>query len=248
MQDLDPVARGRAHRSTSSSTAARTVASSTSRPTCGAPGRSSRTKPTPASVRFLSRAERREHLVDGDGGVEARRQPVASQDLANLGAQLVGAREPQRREQAEPDGLAVAVPRVPARRLDRMPDGVAEVEDRAAAGVALVVGDDLDLRPRAGEDDVVEAARIEALDRADPLPERAARDQRGLQHLDEPRAQLASGRVVSVAGVGEHRRRQVVGADVVLRLRQVHPGLAAVGRVDLGDQVVGTWTTGTPRW
>ena len=81
-----------------------------------------------------------------------------------------------------------------------MADGVAEVEHRAAAGVALVGGDDLELRPRAGEDDLVELVGVERADRAHALPERAAGDQRRLEHLDEARRELAGGQRASVAG------------------------------------------------
>ena len=60
----------------------------------------------------------------------------------------------------------------------------------AQAGVALVGGDDLALVAGAGEDDLVEAAGVERLDRAHPLPERAAGQQAGLEHLDEAGGEL----------------------------------------------------------
>ena len=72
-----------------------------------------------------------EHRVDLDRRVEGDRQAVAAQDLLDLVAQLRRVGEPQRRQQAEADRLAVAVARVAARRLDRVADRVAEVEDAA---------------------------------------------------------------------------------------------------------------------
>ena len=55
-----------------------------------------------------------------DGGVERGRQPARREQLADLGAQRVLAGEPQRGEQPERDGLAVAVARVARRGLDRV--------------------------------------------------------------------------------------------------------------------------------
>ena len=80
------------------------------------------------------------------------------------------------------------------------------------------------------------AAGIERLERPHPLPELAAGEQAGLQHLDEAGRELLGRQRRQGRGVGEHRRRQVVGAGVVLALGQVDAGLAAVGGVDLGDQ------------
>ena len=106
----------------------------------------------------------------------------------------------------------------------------------AQAGVALVGGDDLALVAGAGEDELGELLGVEPLERAHPLPELAAGQQAGLEHLDEAGRQLLRRQGGERRRVGEHRGRQVVGAGVVLALRQVDPGLAAVGGVDLGDQ------------
>ena len=86
------------------------------------------------------------------------------------------------------------------------------------------------------EDHLVERGGVELLDRAHALPQRAAGDQRRLDHLDEPGGELGRRQRRQQRGIAEHRRRQVVGADVVLGRRQVDAGLAAVGRIDLGDQ------------
>src|SRR5262249_61317692 len=131
------------------------------------------------------------------------------------------------RRQAQPDRLAVAVALVPARRLDRVPNGVAEVEHGPQAGVALVGRDDLALVARAGEDDTVELRRVDRVDRAGPLPEIAAGQQPRLQDLDEAGAELLLRQARQRRRVGQDRRRQVVGAGVVLALREVDPALAA---------------------
>src|SRR5258708_2617224 len=84
--------------------------------------------------------------------LKRHRQPMRNQQLTHLGAQLLAAREAQGGEQTEADGLAVAVAGVAGGGLDRVADGVPEVEDLAAAGGALVLGDDGELRARAFED------------------------------------------------------------------------------------------------
>ena len=113
------------------------------------------------------------------------RQPVAGEDRLDLLAQRRRLGEPQRRQQAEPDRLAVAVALVRGRRLDPVADRVAEVEHLAQAAVALVGGDDLALEAGAGEDDVGQLDRVELFDQPHPLPQRAAGQQPGLQRLDE---------------------------------------------------------------
>ena len=73
----------------------------------------------------------------------------ADQQLAHLVAQLPGARQSQRREQPEPDRLAVAVARVSGDGLDRVADRVAEVEHLPQSAVAFVLRDDPQLCQRA---------------------------------------------------------------------------------------------------
>ena len=167
------------------------------------------------------------------GRVERRRQALSREQRLDLLAQLRRPGEPQRREQAERDRLAVAVLRVPGRGLDRVADGVPEVEDLAQAAVPLVLGDDPELRPRAVDDHRRIVRRRPA---AHPLPQRAAGDQRRLDHLGVPGGELLRRKRAQRRGVDEHRRWLVVGADVVLRLREVDAGLAPVGRVDLRDE------------
>src|SRR5450759_5237059 len=83
--------------------------------------------------------------------VERHRQSARPQQLAHLLAQGILTGEVQRREQAEPDGLAVTVALVPGDGLQSVADRVSEVESLARARVALVFGDDSELRARAGE-------------------------------------------------------------------------------------------------
>ena len=125
---------------------------------------------------------------------------MAVEDRLDLRAQLRGFGEPQRREQPEAHRLAVAVALVAAGRLDRVADCVAEVEHRAAPGVALVGGDDLELRPRAREDELVEIAGIEVVDGADALPEAPPAIRPVLSTSTNPAASSARGSVASASG------------------------------------------------
>src|SRR5262249_20285404 len=129
--------------------------------------------------RLLVAGDGVDHPADVDRWIERDRQPVRGEDSLDLLAQPVGVGEPERGEQTEPYGLAVAIARVAGGGLDRMADRVPEIEDGTLARVALIAGDHLDLRPRAGEDHVLEALRIQDLHRADAVPELSARDQAG---------------------------------------------------------------------
>ena len=169
-----------------------------------------------------------------DRRVERGRQPLGGEQARDLVAQLGLLGERQRGQQPEADRLAVAVALVAGDGLDRMPNRVAEVEGLAQAGVALVLGHDPQLDARAGEHEV--AVGCAALARAHAPPQVAAGDQAGLDHLGPARRELLLRQRGERRRVGEHRRGLVVGADVVLALREVDAGLAAVGGVDLGDQ------------
>ena len=218
------------HRAVNSSRASRTSRGSTGRPVRTSPGASTSTKPTRPARRFLSPCIARHHGLVVDGRVERGRQPARGEQLRHLGAQRVLAGEPERGQQPERDGLAVAVARVAGRRLDPVPDGVAEVEHVAAAAVALV----LRRRRRAS------CARTRA-----PSPCRARRRARTRSHSGppaisavlttsaQPGRELGRRERGQRRRVDEHGRRLVVGARVVLALREVDAGLAAVRRVDL---------------
>ena len=96
----------------------------------------------------------REHDLSGSASVERGRQSCAAQQLLDLVAQLVLAGQPQRGQQPERHGLAVAVAGVAGDRLDRMADGVAQVQHLAQAAVALVARHDRELRQRARGDEL----------------------------------------------------------------------------------------------
>ena len=193
VQDLDPVvAVGLIDGAASSSTAARRLSGSTrlarSRPRPGA--RAARSRLPPRS-RFLSRSRASSTASGSTSAASAVGSPCAAEDPRDLGAQLRRPREPKRRQQSESHRLAVAIAPVAARRLDRVADRVTQVEHRAAPGVALVGGDDLELGPRAGEDHVAELCRgrggrsSRTRSHSSPPAIRA-----GLHDLDEPRRQL----------------------------------------------------------
>ena len=84
--------------------------------------------------------------------IERTGSPRAASSSADLLAQSVLARQPQRGEQPERDRLPVPVGGIAGHGLDRVTDGVAEIEDLAHAVVALVAGDDPQLGLRAGGD------------------------------------------------------------------------------------------------
>ena len=127
----------------------------------------------------------------------------------------------------------MAVARVAGGGLDRVPDGVAEVQDLPDAGVALVARDDPQLGQRARRDQAgVGRIRVPA----DALPQLAAGDQRGLDDLGVAGGELGRRERLERRGVGDHGRRLVERADVVLGLGEVDAGLAAVGGVDLRDE------------
>ncbi len=185
---------------------------------------------------LLVAADRVEDGVGLDPRVDHDRQPGALEQGGDLGLELSGAGETERRDEADRYRLAVAIAAVAARRLDRVADGVAEVEHRAQPRVVLVGGDDVELRPRAVEDERGDRRGVDRVERPDPVPERAAGDQRRLHDLGEAGRQLGGGKRGERGGVGQHGGGLVEGADVVLGLGQVHAGLAAVGGVDLGDE------------
>ena len=205
----------------------------------GSPGRSrSDERRRPSASRFLSRSIASSTASVVDRRVERGRAGRAASSSPATSSRSSPA--PERRSAASrpsADRLAVAVAAVAGRRLDRVADGVAEVEHLAAARVALVGGDDVDLRAGAVEDHVVELVGVERRRARAPAPRArrprsapSSRPRRSRPRAPRPAASQASpGRRARPPGM-------VVGADVVLGLGQVDAGLAAVGGVDLGDQ------------
>ena len=157
--EVDPVHHRDAvlHDRPNSATAARRSSGATAIAVRTSPGASTSAKPT-RPRRFLSRAVAATTSAGSIAGSRRVGRP-RGQQLRDLLAQRRLAGQRERREQAEPDRLAVAVARVARRRLDRVPDGVAEVEALAGAGVALVGGHDRELRARARQHEVAVGLR-----------------------------------------------------------------------------------------
>ena len=239
MHDLDPVA-GRAH-AASSWTAARTSPSGTRQPCLTSPGAATSTNGTSEPRRFLS-WERTASTSSVGAPESVTGSPRAAQQLEHLLTQPVLAGEAKGGQQPQSDRLAVAVAAVAGARLDRVADGVAEVQHLAETLVAFIGRHHLELGTGAREDHPL----IDLPAGGDRLPQRPAGDQGGLQHLHPPRRQLLAGKARERARVDHHARRLVVGADVVLGVGKVDPGLAPVGGVDLGDEAGGHLHVGDP--
>ena len=141
--------------------------------------------------------------------------------------------EAQRGQQAQADRFAVAVAAIAGRGLERVGDGMAQIEDLPQSRVALVLGDDSQLDAHARGDDL-RGVGIGAGSHA--LPEVAAGEQRRLDHFPIAGRELGSGQRGERLRVGDHRGRLVVGANVVLSLRQIDSRLTTVGRIDLRHQ------------
>ncbi len=123
--------------------------------------------------------------------------------------------------------------------LERVAEGVAEIEQRALAALFLVGGDDARLGGAARRDRL-QPRRPAGEHRApvafEPSEEVAVADQAVFGHLGVAGAELARAQRVEDAGVGEHQRRLVEGADEVLAERRVDRRLAADAGIDLGEQ------------
>ena len=121
-----------------------------------------------------------------------------------------------------------------------MPERMAEVELGAPAALALVGGDDLRLDLAGALHGVRQRVRILREQRVEmtlePVEKRRIGDERVLDDLGEPGAELAGRQRRQRRGVGDHRDRLVKGADQVLAGGMVHAGLAADRGVDLREQ------------
>src|SRR6185312_15121120 len=138
-------------------------------------------------------------------------------------------------EEADPDGLAMAVDAIAGRRLDRVREGVTEVEARTLTAIPLVGGDDGELHSDAPPYElsqlrIVREQIVGSRCRACGIPQAPTSDQRRLDYLGEAGASLLRREGREQRGVGEDRARLVKCPDVVLRLGKVDPGLAAIGR------------------
>src|SRR5579864_1426979 len=135
----------------------------------------------------------------------------------------------ERGEEAERDRLPVGDSLVLRGRFEGMRERVAEVEDRALPPVVGVAEADGGLERGAAADHLV----------VRQLPERVAREQAGLHNLTHALPPLRLGQRLEERRVDHGERRPVEGPDEVLPLRQVEAGLAADGRVHLGDEARG---------
>ena len=153
-------------------------------------------------------------------------------------------RQPERQAQADRHRLPVQQrPAIADLRLQRVAEGVAEVQQGAAARrplLPLIVAHDLGLEGAGAQDglrlDVPVAVGQRRAVLLAPFEEHRVADQPGLHHLRIAGPQLAPVQRAERAGVGQHQARLVEGADQVLALRRVDPGLAAHAAVHLGQQ------------
>ncbi len=118
-----------------------------------------------------------------------------------------------------------------------MAEGVAKVQERTLALLGLVTADDAGFhldRPGHG----AQAGRLVAGAQRGafgfkPVEEGGVAEKAVLHHLAIARQKVAVGQGVEDVDVGQHQAGLVEGADEVLALRGVDPGLAADGTVDL---------------
>ena len=181
MQHLDAVA-GAAH-ARSSSIASTSTSSAGLRADRHVARRAQQHEVAPLAARFLSRVMCSSSSSVGGPSKDAGRPFAASSSCTSLAHGRIQAQlalgEAQRDEQAERDRLAVPERGVAGRRLERVRERVAEVERRAHARVALVRGDDGELRARAVLDDRGERRQLrgdralERREREHPLPQLA---------------------------------------------------------------------------
>ena len=130
-------------------------------------------------------------------------------------------------------------------RLDGMGEGVAEVEDRAAAGLPLVVLDDSGLDPSAAGDQVAQDRPDEGPDRFPAVGEKGQEvgvpDEPVLDALRQAAAKVPGLERLEQVGIDHHHRRLPEGPDEVLARhpggkRQVDAGLAADRGIDHRQQ------------
>ena len=150
--------------------------------------------------------------------------------------------------QAVGDGFAMQELAVAGGRLERMPQGVPQVEGDPTTRrplFALVGDDDLDLGPGTALDDLGDEPIVEGTRRAlgdrlavalEQLEQTLVAERGHLDGLAEGGPAMALGQRPERRDVDDDVGRLMERADEVLALGQVHGGLAADRRVDLGDQ------------
>ena len=125
-------------------------------------------------------------------------------------------------------------------RLQRMAEGMAEIEQCAHAGFGLVLGHDRSLGFAGAADGMNARLPVPAHDKLgagfQPAEERCIAQQAVFRDFGITCSQFAPRQRVEQADVGDHRHRLMEGADQVLAMDGIDAGLAADGRVDLGQK------------
>ena len=146
------------------------------------------------------------------------------------------------RRQHHADGDALAMEQAvgkAGRRFQRMAEGVAEIEQRALAGLALVAGDDRGLGAAGGRDRMLArgaAGEDVGVVLLQPGEERLVAEHAVFRHFGIAGAELARRQRIEHGGVGDDQDRLMEGAEQILALRRIDPGLAADGGIDLRQQ------------
>ena len=123
--------------------------------------------------------------------------------------------------------------------LDGMGERVAQVELPAFAGLERVARDDGGLHAGGGERELLELGRGAAF--GQPAHRAAVvvvfvLDDKGLQQLRRPGQEIAARQRAQRIGAHEREDRLDDHAQHVLIVVEIHPRLAAYGRIDLGEQ------------
>ena len=176
------------------STTRRRLSASIRCPNRTSPGSAIEHEADPLGRPLLVAADRVEDGFGVDPAVERRRQAGPLEQLGDLGLEPFGAGEPERGDEADRDRLAVAVALVAGGRLDPVADGVAEVEHRAQPGSRSSASTTSSFVRAQSKTSGATDLGVDRLERADPLPERPAGDQRRLDDLGEAGGELGCGK------------------------------------------------------
>ncbi len=121
-----------------------------------------------------------------------------------------------------------------------MAERMAQIEQRTAAALRLVLGDDLGLGAATPLDRMQAGRRIALEDsspmRLQPIEEGRVAQETVFRRFRIAGAQFAHVQRIQHIGVDQHQARLMEGADKVLAVPGVDAGLAADGGVHLGEQ------------
>src|SRR6056297_4314571 len=204
---------------------------------------------SPADHLFVLRhgAEQIIGAADGARNIgKPRRQTRLAQmrlDTARIlpAAQPLRNREAEGLRHAQSHGLAMNQTGgiITRHALQGMAESMAEIEQRPLAGLAFVARHDRRLGPAGDFHGVLALGPATIYPRPvglAPGKEVGITDQAVFDRLGITGTDFAQGQRIQQAGIGEHQARLVEGADQILALRRVDPGLAADGGIDLGEQ------------